>query len=401
MSAEHHLFHVTREKLKRFIATQVYPAEKQLPAPGDDEGYGRTQAMRHLRAEAEREGLFNLFSSLREDEFGFSTVQIAELAELTGHSPLLAQDAIGSLNPDAEVINLIRRFGTPAQRDRWVAALAAGEAASALCITEPDVASSDPTEIRAAWRAHAGKFLLSGEKHWALGALNPNLRLLIVLAITEPEEKRRRRLSLILLPSERSGIIIGESATVFGYGNDARGGMPHIRFSDVEVDENDILGPRGQGLATVQSSLGPARLFHCMRLVGSGERALQLMCQRLISRTIRGKPLSEDALWMSRIADSRIAIDQSRAFALSVAAKVDASGLEAAAVDISAVKAILPEAMARVIDMAIQSFGAEGMSHALPLAGMWALARSLRFSDGPDEVHKAVVARAELKRELS
>ncbi len=197
--------------------------------------------------------------------------------------------------------------------------------------------------------------------------MNPDLRLLVVLAVTEPKERGRNRLSLLLVPADRPGVSIGDAASLFGYGNEGRGGMPRITFSDVEVGEEDLLGPRGRGLATAQSSLGPARLFHCMRLVGSGERALELMCRRLRMRRVRGKPLADNPLWMDRIAEARIAIDQSRAHTLSVAAQVDAEGLDAAAVGISAAKAAVPQAMEKVIDIAIQSYGSEGMSHSCRL----------------------------------
>jgi acyl-CoA dehydrogenase len=349
-----------------------------------------------LRSEARTRGLYHLFSATGADDFPFSTLQFAELAEITGYSPFLAQDALGSLNPDAEVINLLHRFGSDVQRGQWLARLADGDIGSALCITEPGVASSDPAGLTTRATERDNEFLMNGEKSWALGALSPLCELLVVLALTDPGPRHCH--SLLLVPRRAAGVQFGEASSFFGYRNEARGGMAHIRFNNVKVPQSALLGPRGEGLATAQTSLGPARLFHCMRLIGAAERALRLLCNRASSRSVGGEPLVRHGLWLDRIAEARIRIEQARAVTLGVAATIDAHGLSAARTGISLAKAFVPSATEWVIDMAIQAHGSDGMSHELPLAAIWAWARTLRFSDGPDEAHRMAVARAELKR---
>lgn len=392
-------FDDVEQRLLAFMHEVIVPAERDFATAAAPEAFGRPPLLDRLRAQARDRGLYHLFSATRSAAFGFNTVQLARLAEITGRSPVLAQDALGSINPDAEAINLLHRFGTPSQQARWLEPLRAGTIGCALCITEPDVASSDPTALKTSAQVHGDAYVLNGHKSWSLGALSPICKLLIVLAQTDADAAPRRRHSLLLVPRDAPGVRVGDSASYFGWQAQARGGLPRVSFDAVRLPQTELLGPRGEGLATVQTSLGPARLFHCMRLVGAGERALELMCERLRTRLLGGRqPMAEHGLWMDRIAEARIRIEQARAIALATAQRIDAEGLQASATALSMAKAAIPPAIEWVIDTAIQAHGSDGMSHELPLATLWAVARTLRFSDGPDEVHRMVVARAELKR---
>jgi len=393
-------FEAVRERLRAFVQKVVQPAEAQFREQAAPQPWGRPPVLDALRYAARERGLYHVFSATRSAEFPFSTVQFAELAEITGHSPLLAQDAVGSLNPDGEVINLLHRFGTPEQQAQWLEPLRRGEIGCALCISEPDVASSDPTGLRSTAAEDGDAFVLDGHKSWSIGGLSPICELLVVVAATDPSAARPHdRFSLLLVPRQAPGVSIEGSASFFGYRNEARGGVAHIRFDQVRVPATSLLGPRGQGFPTVQTSLGPARLFHCMRLVGAAERALQLMCARLKARVVGGRPLAEDGLWQDRIAEARIRIEQARALTLTVARQVDAGGLRSASAGLSLAKAAVPPSLEWVMDCAIQAHGAAGMTGELPLADLWALARTLRYSDGPDEAHRKVVARNELRRQ--
>jgi len=391
-------FEEFRQKLVAFMDEAVYPAEADFASQPLAEPWGRPPVLDRLREEARRRGLFHLFSVTRASEFSFSTSEIARLVEITGRSPMVAADAIGSLNPDCEVINLLHHFGTAEQKARWLEPLRAGTIGSALCITEPEVASSDPTTLRVAAVDDGNGFVVDGRKSWALGALSPICELIVLLAATDPAQPPKGRYSLLLVPRRSAGIEVGESASFYGFRNEFRGGMPVVEFKSVRVPADALLGPRGQGFATAQTSLGPARLYHCMRLVGAGERALGLLRARLKSRLVGGRPLAENALWMDRLAEARIRIEQARALTLSVADLADREGLKAASTQISLAKAAVPASIEWVVDTAIQAHGSDGMSDSLPLATLWAMARTLRFSDGPDEVHRMVVARAELKQ---
>lgn len=385
-------------RLKAFVNERVLPAESEFATQSSTEAWGRPPVLDRLRDEAREQDLFHLFSATRAAEFPFTIAQMCRLAEITGHSPLLAQDAVGSLNPDAEVINLLHRFGTEEQQSQWLSQLRDGRIGSALCITEPDVASSDPAGLATTALQDGSELILNGKKSWALGASSPICELLVVVAVTGDTTGSRGRHSILLVPRRSPGVTVGESATFFGYRNEARGGLPRVDFHSVRVPVENLLGTRGDGFAVMQTALGPARLFHCMRLVGVAERALELMYQRLEGRLIRGRPLLEHGLWLDRIADARIRIEQARALSLAAAVQVDAHGIDSASVAISIAKAAVPASVEHVVDMAIQAHGADGMSHQHPLATLWAQARTLRFSDGPDEAHRMAIARAERKR---
>lgn len=374
-----------------FLDEVVYPAEEPFAAQGGVNEPNR-QVLGRVIDEAKDRGLWNLFSSVHPSASDRSQADLFALAELAGRSPVLAQVGLHSLNPDAGVMELLLRAGTQQQQDRWLGPLAAGETSSAFCITEPGIASSDPTATLTSAvddPARAGGMLLSGTKSWCTGALDPRCDVMVVLAMTEPDVEPGRQHSLVLTTRSDAGVHVGRNRTVYGYSDIYRGGHPDVEFSQARAE---ILGERGQGLATAQLLLSPARVVHCMRLVGTAERALELLCLRLSERTSRGRSLSANDLWVDRVAECRIRIESLRGLVRSLMARASDP------VVVSLLKAEVPGQVARIVDLAIQAHGSDGFSQVAVLADLYANARSLQISDGPDEVHRRVVGRAEFKR---
>lgn len=374
-------------ELATFFSELVYPAEGEFAAEGGTES-GDSPTLQKVRAEARRRGLWNLFSSLHPVHHDLDSALTADLAEIVGRSPLIGQVAVHSLNPDAAVLELLAALGSAGQRARWLPALADGVITSAYCMTEPGVASSDPRSLGTRGERLAdGPVVVDGVKSWCTGAEAPNCRVLVVLALTEPDAGPARRYSLVVVPRDQAGVSLGTRRSVLGYSDAFRGGHPDVVFT---AARGELLGEAGGGLAAAQRVLGSARMLHCMRLVGTAERALELMTARLRSREVRGSPLADNDLWIDRVGSARITIEALRALVRAMAVRHDLGIAE------SIVKAEVPARVTEIVDLAIQAHGADGLSAPGILADLYAHARSLRISDGPDEVHRRVVGRHEL-----
>jgi acyl-CoA dehydrogenase len=396
------------ERLQSFLDEKVYPAEpvfaEQVEAAGDP--WARPPVVAELKAEARRRGLWNLFfvdeHSLPDAEHGagLTNLQYAPLAELTGRSPYLAPEALNCAAPDTGNMELLAQFGTPAQQDRWLKPLLEGEIRSAFCMTEPEVASSDATNIATRIERDGDSYVINGRKWWSSGAMDPACEIFVVMGRTDPEAPKHRQQSMVLVPRETPGVEVLRGMRVFGYSDAPHGGHAEIVFRDVRVPAENIVGGEGEGFAIAQARLGPGRIHHCMRLIGMAERALELMCRRAVARTAFGRPLAEQGVVQEWIAESRVRIEQLRLLVLKTAWLMDTVGNRGAHTEIQAIKIATPETVQWIVDKAIQAHGGGGVSQDFPLAQLWAQARTLRLADGPDEVHRRSLARRELKRYL-
>ena len=388
-------------RLESFMTDEVYPAEPvfaaEMQASGDP--HFHPHVMEDLKAKARDRGLWNLFlphvTEWTPDPV--SNVDYAPIAEISGRSPL-APEALNSAAPDTGNMEILSLFGTPEQKEQWLVPLLAGEIRSCFAMTEPDVASSDARNIELSIRREGDEYVLNGRKWWISGAANPRCRVAIVMGKTDPEAASYRQQSMVLVPMDTPGLTIVRDLLVFGY-ND-REGHCELQFDDVRVPVSNILGEEGGGFALAQARLGPGRIHHCMRCIGMAERALELMCRRVVSREAFGKPLAQQGVIQEWIADSRIEIEQARLLTMKAAWLMDTIGNKGARTEISAIKVVAPNVALRVVDRAIQAHGGGGVSQDFPLAGMWAGLRTLRFADGPDEVHRMQLARRELGRYL-
>ena len=392
-----------RAALSDFVRTRVLPAEpvleEQLASAGGDRMAFEPPIKEELKAEARSRGLWNLFLAADAGHgAGLTNLQYAPLAEITGWSPDLGPEAVNCSAPDAGNMELLARFATPAQRDRWLVPLLEGEIRSCFSMTEPAVASSDASNIETRMARDGGAYVVNGRKWWATAALRPRCELLVVVGVTNPGGDPHRRHSVLLVPKATPGVRIVRSTPLLGYDHAASGGHAEIAFEDARVPAENLLGDEGAGFAVAQARLGPGRIHHCMRLLGQGERALELMCQRVTERVAFGKRLAEQGVVQEWIAESRIDLEQARLLVLKTAWLMDTVGAKGARVEISAIKVVVPNAVARIVDRAIQAFGAAGLSEDVPLARFYGEARYLRIGDGPDEVHKASVARRELRK---
>ncbi|MEU4567642.1 acyl-CoA dehydrogenase family protein [Micromonospora sp. NPDC023956] len=389
-----------RETLLRFLEEKVYPAEavhaEQVAAAGDP--WARPPVLADLKAEARARGLWNLFLPDPRHGAGLTNLQYAPLAELTGRSPHLAPEALNCAAPDTGNMELLAAFGTGDQQDRWLRPLLAGEIRSAFCMTEPAVASSDATNIATRIVRDGDEYVVNGRKWWSSGAMDPRCELLIVMGKTDPDGERYRQQSMILVPRDTPGVTVRRGMTVFGYTDAAHGGHAEIDFTDVRVPAANLVGVEGGGFGMAQARLGPGRIHHCMRLVGMAERALELMCRRVVDRVAFGRPLAEQGVVQEWIAESRVRIEQARLLVLKTAWLMDTVGNKGAHTEIQAIKIAAPAMAEWVIDRAVQAHGGAGVSQDTPLAALWAQARTLRLADGPDEVHRASLARRELRR---
>ncbi|WP_431927608.1 acyl-CoA dehydrogenase family protein [Micromonospora wenchangensis] len=389
-----------RERLDAFLDECVLPAEPvhaaQVAAAGDP--WSRSPVLDELKVEARRRGLWNLFLPDPRYGAGLTNLQYAPLAELTGRSPHLAPEAVNCAAPDTGNMELLAEFGTGAQRDRWLTPLLAGEIRSAFCMTEPEVASSDATNIATRIVRDGDHYVVNGRKWWSSGAMDPRCGLFIVMGKTDPDADRHRQQSMVLVPRDTPGVHVRRGMTVFGYTDAPHGGHAEIDFVDVRVPAENLVGAEGAGFAIAQARLGPGRIHHCMRLVGMAERALELLCRRANQRIAFGRPLAEQGVVREWIAESRVRIEQARLLVLKTAWLMDTVGNKGAHTEIQAIKIATPAMAEWVIDKAIQGYGGAGVSQDTPLAGLWAQARTLRLADGPDEVHRASLARRELRR---
>ena len=390
-----------RGELLAFMDEHVYPAEPEFERtdPAQPFSWERPKVMAELRAEARRRGLWNLFLPDKEHGAGLTNLQYAPLAEITGRSPQVAPEALNCAAPDTGNMELLHMFGTPEQKRRWLEPLLEASIRSAFSMTEPDVASSDASNIAFSMSpTDDGGFVLNGRKWWSTGAMGGECAVLIVMGVSEPDAPRRERHTMLLVPRDTPGLSFKRGLSAFGYWDETHGGHAEVIFDDVRVGPEALLGERGRGFALAQARLGPGRIHHCMRLIGMAERAFDLMCRRVLDRVAFGRPLAEQGVVQETIADCRIRLEQLRLQVLRCAWLIDTVGAKEAASEISAIKIAAPMTAQWVIDKAIHVHGAGGLSSDYPLAMLSGQARGLRFADGPDEVHRMVLARRELKR---
>ncbi len=387
-----------QDRLSAFMDEAVYPNEaryfEELDAGPDR--WTDPPVMTALKDRARAAGLWNLF--LPEPEFGagLSNLEYAPLCEIMGRSPI-APEAFNCSAPDTGNMEVLARYGTPEQQEQWLKPLLDGEIRSAFAMTEPAVASSDATNIEASIVADGNHYVLNGHKWWASNAGNRRCRILIFMGKTDAQAPKHRQQSMILVPTDTEGVNIKRPLTVFGYDHAPKGHW-EIEFSDVRVPRTNLLLGEGRGFEIAQGRLGPGRIHHCMRLIGLAERALESMCARVKTRTAFGKKLAEQGVIQEAIAESRMDIEQARLLTLMAAYRMDTVGNKAARAEISMIKVVAPNMALRVIDRAVQAHGGAGVSDGFGLAHGWAMARSLRLADGPDEVHRAAVAKLELKK---
>lgn len=386
------------ERVRAFVHDEVLPAEPvlagQIDATPDD--WSPRPVVRELQESARAQGLWNLF--LPGDRgAGLTNLQYAPLAELTGWSPSLAPVALNCAAPDTGNMELLAHFGSLAQQQRWLDPLLDARIRSAFCMTEPDVASSDATQIGTRIRRDGDEWVVSGRKWWATGAMNPDCALLIVMGKTDPDAPRHRQQSMVLVPRDTPGVTVVRPLTVFGYDDRDHGGHAEVSFGDVRVPSSNLLGGEGDGFAIAQARLGPGRIHHCMRALGMAERALSLVRERANERIAFGGPLADRGVVREWVAESRIEIESLRLLVLKTAWLMDTVGNRQAMTEIQAIKIAVPRAVQRILDRAMQVFGAAGMSGDQPLAPMYAAVRALRIADGPDEVHLAALGKAELR----
>jgi acyl-CoA dehydrogenase len=392
-----------RKRLQAFMDERVYPAEPVFAAQARanaeaGQRWQRPAVVAELKADARERGLWNLFLAHHEEGAGLTNLQYAPLAEITGRSPALAPEALNCAAPDTGNMEVLAEFGTAEQRDRWLRPLLDGQIRSAFCMTEPDVASSDATNITTRIERSGDGYVINGRKWWSSGAMDPACQIFIVMGRTAWEGDRHRQESMILVPRDTPGVTVKRGLTLFGYDDAPHGGHAEVEFRDARVPAANLIAGEGDGFAIAQARLGPGRIHHCMRLIGGAERALELMCQRVTSRVAFGGPLADQGVIGEWIAESRVRIEQARLLVLKTAWLMDTVGNKGAHTEIQAIKIITPAMAEWVIDKAITAHGAAGVSQDFPLAFLWANARTLRFADGPDEVHKRSLARRELRK---
>jgi acyl-CoA dehydrogenase len=393
-----------RSRLDEFMRAEIYPAESiyaaQLVDTRKSFPWHSPPIMEELKKKARAAGLWNLFLPQSEHGAGLTNLEYAPLAELLGRSPI-ASEACNCSAPDTGNIELLERYASEEHKKRWLEPLLAGEIRSAFAMTEPAVASSDATNIECRITRDSDSYVLEGRKWWCSGAADARCQLLIVIGKTDPNNaSRHRQQSMILVPRDAQGVKVVRSLPVFGY-DDAPHGHAEVIFDKVRVPVGNLLVGEGEGFAIAQARLGPGRIHHCMRAIGLAERALTLLCRRISGRSTFGRKISEQTVWLERIANARMLIDQSRLLVLQAAHLMDTVGNKAAAKNIAMIKVATPAMACQVLDWAIQAHGGGGVCDDFPLAAGYAHARTLRLVDGPDEVHSNQVGRLELAQQLA
>ena len=393
---------VLRQRLLAFMDQHIYPNERRFleeiaanRAAGD--AWVPTKLVEELKAKARAEGLWNLFlpNSPRAPE-GLTNLEYAPLCEIMGRVPFAAE-VFNCSAPDTGNMETLERYASEALKDEWLEPLLRGEIRSAFLMTEPEVASSDATNIACRIERDGDHYVINGRKWWSSGAGDPRCAVYIVMGRSEPDAPRHAQQSMIVVPAKTPGITVLRPLSVFGY-DDAPHGHMEVLLEDVRVPaSNMLLGP-GRGFEIAQGRLGPGRIHHCMRSIGMAERALELMCQRLASRVAFGKPIAAQGVWQERVAESRMMIEQARLLTLKAAWMMDTVGNKTARGEIAMIKVVAPNIALQVLDWAIQAHGAAGVSDDFPLAYAWAGQRTLRLADGPDEVHRNAIAKFELGR---
>ncbi len=383
-------------RMQDFLDTRILPAEHEYEAyrrekGGDD--HTLPPVVEELKVEARERGLWNLFLP---DVSGLTNVEYAAIAEITGWSSHIAPEAINCDAPNTGNMEVLHMFGTAEQKAQWLEPLMEGEIRSAFAMTEPDVASSDATNISTRIERDGDDYVLNGRKWWISGAADPRCKIMILMGKTDTSESVHRQQSMILVPTDTPGVEIVRALPVFGYQD--QHGHGEVRFTDVRVPAANLIANEGDGFMIAQARLGPGRIHHCMRAIGMAERALALMVERTKNRVAFGRPLADQGVVREQIALSRIEVEQARLLVLKTAWLMDTVGNKGAHTEIQAIKIITPGTVEWIIDKAIQTYGAAGVGQDTPLARLWASARTLRLADGPDEVHKRSLARRELNR---
>jgi len=387
------------EQLTDFMNKHVYPGEKVFAEQlaSQPSRWHVPPVMEDLKARARERGLWNLFLPDSERGAGLSNLEYAPLCEVMGRSPI-APEAFNCAAPDTGNMEVLERYGTPEHKKQWLAPLLDGKIRSAFAMTEPKVASSDATNIESSIVRDGDQYVINGHKWWTSGIGDPRCKILIFMGKTDPRNPDRyKQQSMILVPRDTPGIKIIRMLTVFGY-DDAPHGHGEVLFEDVRVPESNMLLGEGRGFEIAQGRLGPGRIHHCMRQIGVAERALEAMCKRASTRVAFGKPLADNDITLERIAECRIEIDQAHPPVLKAASMMDTSGNKAARSEIAQIKVAVPNMTLRVIDRAMQVHGGGGVSQEFGLAFAWAHSRTLRFADGPDEVHRRQIGRLELRK---
>jgi acyl-CoA dehydrogenase len=385
-------------RLRVFMDEFIYPNEatsRRQIADGDR--WQPTEIVETLKPKARAAGLWNLFLPSSERGAGLTNVEYAPLCEVMGRSPGFAAEVFNCSAPDTGNMEVLERYGTPAQRAQWLEPLLAGQIRSCFAMTEPDVASSDATNIKSRIVRDGDSYVINGHKWWISGAGDPRCRIAIFMGKTDPAAPKHKQQSMILVPMDTPGITIKRMLPVFGY-DDAPHGHAEIVFENVRVPASNMLLGEGRGFEIAQGRLGPGRIHHCMRLIGLAERSLEAMCRRVTERVAFGKPLAEQGTIRADIAESRMAIDQARLLTLKTAFLMDTVGNKEARREIAMIKVVVPRAALAVIDRAIQAHGAAGICDDFGLASAWAHARTIRLADGPDEVHREAIAKLELSQ---
>lgn len=386
-----------QERLTSFMEEHVYPAERVYweQVKGQDDPHVEPPIMRELKAEARSRGLWNLFLPDNEHGAGLSNLDYAPLAEIMGRSPI-ASEATNCAAPDTGNMEILAEYGTEEHKERWLKPLLDGEIRSCFGMTEPGVASSDPTNLVSTIVRDGDEYVVTGRKWWTSGAADPRCKVCLFLGQSDPDADKYMQHSLVLIPMDAPGVNIVRTLPVFGY--DMGHGHCEIEFNEVRIPAANLMGQEGGGFLIGQARLGPGRIHHCMRAIGMAERALELMCKRAHSRVAFGIPLSKQGIIRDWIAEARVRIEQARLLTLKAAWMMDTAGKDQARMEISAIKVAAAELATWVIDRAIQVHGGAGVSDDFPLAAMYAHARTLHIVDGADEVHKMVIARQELHR---
>ena len=390
-----------RERLVAFMEEFVYPAEdrfrEQVQSAADR--WDTPPVIEELKAAARARGLWNLFlPATHEHGAGLTNLQYAPLAEITGRNPWMAPEALNCSAPDTGNMELLSLFGTEAQKQTWLHPLLDGTIRSAFSMTEPEVASSDATNIMTRIERDGEHYVINGRKWWTSGAMSPRCRLLIVMGVSDPNADRHRRQSMILVPKDTPGVTVLRWTSIFGYDDGPHGGHAEVVYDNVRVPAANLLGEQGEGFRLAQERLGPGRIHHAMRAIGMAERALEMMCRRTASRSTFGRPIIDHGVVQRWISEARVRIEQVRLLVLKTAWLMDTVGNRGARIEVSAIKVAAPEVAAGVLDRAIQAHGGAGVSQDFLLAELYAVARILQIADGPDEVHHMAIARRETRR---
>jgi acyl-CoA dehydrogenase len=383
-----------QQRLRIFMDAHVYPNEHRFHEELERERWKPTQTIEELKSKARSEGLWNLFLPGDENGAGLTNLDYAPLCEIMGRSHM-APEVFNCSAPDTGNMEVLARYGTAEQKEQWLKPLLAGEIRSCFSMTEPDVASSDATNIGATILREGDEYVIHGRKWWSSGAGDPRCKIAIFMGKTDPSAPAHKQQSMILVPLDTPGVKIVRMLTVFGYDH-APHGHAEIHFENVRVPAANMLLGEGRGFEIAQGRLGPGRIHHCMRCIGLAERALEIMCKRVQTRVAFGKSLAEQGTIRADIAASRMEIEQARLLTLKAAYMMDTMGNKAARAEIAMIKVVAPNVALRVLDRAIQAHGAAGVSQDTFLAASWAMSRTLRLADGPDEVHVESIAKWEL-----